>query len=63
MARSISRQGGDVALRLRDIYTFSLRHLNKARMAQDASMLEEISQLLGELRDSWAQIASQEPVR
>ena len=56
-------QGGELARHLRDIYSFCLRHLNKARMAQDASMLEEVSQLLGELRDAFSQIAAQEPAR
>ena len=56
-------RGGDVALHLRDIYSFCMRHLNKARNAQDPSMLEEVSRLLGELRDAWAQIAEQEPQR
>jgi flagellar protein FliS len=55
-------QGGDVAQRLRDIYGFCLRHLNKARMDQDAAMVEQVHDLLGDLRAAWSQIASENPV-
>ncbi len=32
-------------------------------MSQDASKLEEVSELLGELREAWAQIADEVPGR
>jgi flagellar protein FliS len=51
-------QGGEVAERLHSIYLFCLHHLNGARMTQDASRLEEVSTLLGELREAWDQLAS-----
>jgi flagellar secretion chaperone FliS len=50
---------GDVADRLHAIYTFCLAHCNRARMGQDADKLEEVSGLLGELRDAWAQVAAE----
>lgn len=54
---------GQVAERLHAIYTFCLGHLNSARMSQDASKLDEVSGLLGELREAWAQIADEVPGR
>jgi flagellar secretion chaperone FliS len=50
---------GQVAERLHALYSFYLVHLNRARMAQDATMVEEVSDLLGELRDAWAQVAAE----
>jgi flagellar protein FliS len=50
---------GQISQRLHAIYTFSLSHLNSARHTQDADKLEQISDLLGELRDAWAQVAAQ----
>jgi flagellar protein FliS len=52
-------QGGQVAARLRSVYEFYLRHLNSARMRQDPAMLAQVSELLGELREAFAQAAAQ----
>jgi flagellar secretion chaperone FliS len=46
--------------RLHAIYSFSLSHLRQARMEQDPSKLEDISDLLGRLRESWAAISDDE---
>ncbi len=51
---------GEVAERLHEIYMFCLQHLNSARMSQDAGRLEEVSALLGELREAWAAVASEQ---
>jgi flagellar secretion chaperone FliS len=51
---------GQIPARLHAIYQFSLAHLNRGRMGQDPAKLEEVSELLGELRDAWAQIAAQD---
>jgi flagellar protein FliS len=50
---------GEVAQNLHSIYSFCLAHLNSARMTQDASKLEQVSDMLGELRDAWAQAADE----
>jgi flagellar protein FliS len=50
---------GELAQRLHAIYQFCLEHLNAARLEQDPSKLEEVSELLGELRDAWAQVAAE----
>ncbi|HEX5308097.1 MAG TPA: flagellar export chaperone FliS [Solirubrobacteraceae bacterium] len=54
---TLDHEQGDVAANLHSIYRFCLRHLNEARRAQDADKVEEVSALLGELREAWAQIA------
>jgi flagellar secretion chaperone FliS len=48
---------GQLPERLHAIYKFCLAHLNTARMQQDPAKVEEVSELLGELRDAWAQVA------
>ena len=55
----LDQDQGEIAARLHSIYQFSLTHLNAARMSQDPGKLEEVSTLLGELRESWGQIASE----
>lgn len=50
---------GEVSNRLHAIYQFCLAHLNAARNHQDAGKLEEVSDLLGELREAWAQVAEE----
>jgi flagellar protein FliS len=49
-------QGGQIAARLQAIYTFCLRHLMQSRFDRDAGRLDQVSQLLGALRESWAAI-------
>jgi flagellar protein FliS len=50
-------QGADLAERLHAIYQFCLAHLNRARMSLEADKLDEVSGMLGELRESWVEIA------
>jgi flagellar protein FliS len=54
---------GQISERLHAIYRFCLAHLNRGRLGQDGRMLEEVSNLLGELRDSWARVAQGAPAR
>jgi len=58
---TLDLEQGEVALRLRQIYVFCLRHLNRARMRQDPAMLAEVSDMLGELREAFAQVAAEAP--
>ena len=51
-------QGGEIASRLQGIYVFCKRHLLEARTQRDPEMIEKVSELLGELRESWAQVAN-----
>lgn len=43
-------------MRLQSIYLFCLRHLRAARFDRDPGKIEEVSALLGHLRDAWAVI-------
>lgn len=48
---------GEIAQRLEAIYAFCLEQLAAGRMQQDASRLEQVGALLGELREAWAKLA------
>ena len=50
-------RGGEVASRLQGIYAFCRRHLIEATAEQDPNKIEEVSELLTELREAWAEIA------
>jgi flagellar secretion chaperone FliS len=56
---TLDHEQGQISERLHAIYQFCLAHLNRGRMGQDTRMLEEVSSLLGELREAWAEIAEQ----
>ena len=51
-------QGGEIASRLQGIYVFCNRQLLEARANRDPELIETVSGLLAELRDSWAQVAA-----
>jgi flagellar protein FliS len=51
-------QGGVIASRLQGIYVFCCKQLVEARMNRDADMIDTVSGLLAELRESWAQVAA-----
>ncbi len=53
-------KGGEIASNLAAIYGFSRSHLMKAWSEQDAGKIDEVSRLMGELRDAFAQIATRE---
>jgi flagellar secretion chaperone FliS len=50
-------KGGVIASRLQGIYVFCNRQLIESRTARDPEMIEKVAELLGELRDAWAQVA------
>jgi flagellar protein FliS len=50
---------GQISDNLHAIYKFCLAHINSARLNQNPAKLEEVSDLLGELRDAWAQISEE----
>lgn len=49
-------QGGEIAASLRDVYLFCRRLLNESRLERDAEKVDSVVDLLGELREAWAQI-------
>jgi flagellar protein FliS len=50
-------QGGELSEQLHALYNFCLTHLNRARMSLEADKVEEVSEILGDLRESWVEIA------
>ena len=52
-------EGGALALNLRDLYDYMLRLLLQANIANDAACIQEVSTLLGEIRNAWLAIAPQ----
>jgi flagellar protein FliS len=50
---------GELSEHLHALYGFCLRHLNEARMTLDAAKVDEVFDMLGELREAWAQVAAE----
>ena len=50
-------RGGQLSERLEAIYAFCTRHLLEARLKRDPERVEKVDELLGQLRDAWAQVA------
>jgi flagellar protein FliS len=50
---------GALAQRLHTIYQLHLTHLHAARMSQDPAKIEEVGELLGELREAWSQVVAE----
>jgi flagellar protein FliS len=57
--RKLARAEDIIAHNLDAIYDFCLRQLRQARFDRDPAVLEHVSSLLGQLRESWAAIAGQ----
>jgi flagellar protein FliS len=55
---SLDMNQGEVSERLRGIYLFCKRHLIEATLQKDPQRIETVQRLLGELRESWEQIAA-----
>lgn len=53
----IDDEQGEISQQLHSIYAFLLQHLNEARMTLDRGKVEEVSRLLGELREAWQEAA------
>ena len=49
---------GEIPARLQSIYLFCTRHLSQARVQRDPAKIEEVSALLGELRQAWSTMAA-----
>jgi flagellar secretion chaperone FliS len=59
LRNTLDLEQGQLAERLQSIYTFSLAHLRQARLEQSPQKVDEVSELLGKLRESWAAIAAE----
>ena len=56
---TLDMEQGQVAERLQAIYLFSRRTLMEARLERDPDKVEQVADLLGELREAWASIAGE----
>ena len=54
---TLDMSAGEVAERLQVLYFFSKHHLLEARREGSAEKIDEVANVLRELRDAWAQIA------
>jgi flagellar protein FliS len=54
---TLDLSAGEVAERLQALYFFCKETLLEARLHQDPAKVEEVSGILRELRDAWAEIA------
>jgi len=52
---------GEIAQRLESIYIFCQRLLAEGRIRRDPQKLEQVSELLGELRDAWDRVGAAAP--
>jgi flagellar protein FliS len=57
LIKTLDMSAGEIAANLEGIYVFCKRLLMEARFEQDADKVEKVRELLGPLRESWAQIA------
>jgi flagellar protein FliS len=49
--------GGEVAVNLRKLYMFMIRHLNTANIKKDPKMIDDVIKLLEELNQGWKAIS------
>ena len=51
-------KGGQVAQNLRSLYNFMHHHLSEANLKKDATMVQDVINLLEELKQSWQAIST-----
>jgi flagellar secretion chaperone FliS len=56
---TLDMQQGEIPANLESIYVFCLRQLRQARFEKNPAALEQVSALLGQLREAFAAISSQ----
>lgn len=57
LRQTLDMEQGEIAARLLAIYSFCERHLLLARSDRDPTKIEQISELLRQLREAWVAIA------
>lgn len=55
---SLDMRYGEIPARLRAVYLFSKRLLSEAVIERDAERIDQVARLLGELHESWVEIAA-----
>jgi flagellar secretion chaperone FliS len=56
LRNTLDMEQGELPERLQAIYRFCGRHLRQARFDRDPAKVEQVSAMLGQLRDAWAAI-------
>lgn len=56
LRETLDLEQGEIAHRLQAIYVFCQQHLRQARFDRDPQKVEQVSALLGSLREAWAAI-------
>ena len=59
LSATLDMEQGEISQRLQSIYLFCRRTLMEARVEQDPQKIDQIAELLAELRDAWAQIGGE----
>lgn len=59
MASLNEADGGGVARQLKELYAYMCRRIMVANLKNDTAILDEVSGLLRELRQAWAEIAKE----
>ena len=54
-------QGGDISGNLEALYDYMMRRLTEANLTNEAKMLDEVTDLLGDIRSAWRQLALDPP--
>jgi flagellar secretion chaperone FliS len=54
---TLNMDAGELPQRLESIYVFCGAHLREARLRKDVVRVRQVAQLLGDLREAWAEIA------
>ena len=54
---TLDMEAGEIAVRLQSIYLFCRRTLAEGRVESNPEKFEQVSRLLGELREAWDEIA------
>jgi flagellar protein FliS len=58
LTRSLDFRQGEVAVNLRNIYSYCSRHMIDSTLHADPDGYEQVAELLAGLRESWAEIES-----
>ena len=59
LTATLDRSTGELADRLAGLYAFYRRTLTEARLERSPEKIDQVARLLAELREAWAQLASE----